>query len=464
MDSITRNQDSLVDHIVARLSSLNQMSTPGAGASEGVIVPPTLQLIISPEILPGLQGDSSTAKAHVSSVVKVQALSAKKAQTSVTNPQNNLNDYHTPDFDEEDKAKKIEEKIKLLEDQMKTIKGEDNYYGVDAIELSLASDLIIPSKFKESLSGSGIRWYNQLNRSHIKTWKDLAKYFLEQYKHVNDMRPDRVMLHLVIITSGNFYDLIMTEEMIEITIKQEKIDGGESSKRPPMKKKEVEINNINTSKGVTTSKSKPTTVVPLGTSRQDAKEPMRKNKYFEPIPMAYKELYQHLFETHVVSSYLVEPLKPSYPKCYDENTYCEYHGGVPRHAIENCLAFKRIVQRMSNRNWIHFNNLESPNIAQNPLSNHQESGVNVIINEKVKRVKTSVSEVKSPLAWVWRQMVRAELLVPHPNTSEYECELEFYEEDQDTPEVDIYTAGDSPDKGFGVNHPLIIVSKVKVAD
>ncbi|KAE8692135.1 hypothetical protein F3Y22_tig00110858pilonHSYRG00062 [Hibiscus syriacus] len=585
LESIKKNQESLVDQIVAKLSALQQASAPRAGSFEGLTIPPTSQVVISPGVLPE---DSSATKGKValpgdSSSTKGKAASTVKIQTFATIPDNHPDNYHVPDFDEEDKAKKMEEKIRMLEDQMKMVKGDQDYYGVDAMELSLVPDLVLPPKFKvpefekfngnncpsaditmfcrkmtgyvgndqllihcfqESLSGSAIRWYNQLNRTHIKTWKDLAKSFLEQYKHINDMRPDRVMLqslekkhnesfrqyaqrwrdlavqvhpsldeketrklfvqtlkapyfgHLVAITSGSFSDLVMAGEMIELAIKQGKIEGGDSSKKSLVKNKEREINNVNTynpNKGVTISSSNTTAAVPSGTSKQNQREPRkeREREQFDPIPMTYKELYQQLFDTHVVSPYPMDPIKPPYPRWFDENVNCEYHGGVQGHSIENCLTFKRLVQRMRNKNWITFNS-GTPNVAQNPLPNHQETGINAVTIEKGKRVKLSVSEVKAPLVWVWSQMVKAGLLALYPDTAGNEygnhccyhneeghkvqyCpefktlvqlmmdrkELEFYEEVQDSPEADVCATGESSERRFGRGSPLVITPKAK---
>ncbi|XP_038999482.1 uncharacterized protein LOC120125037 [Hibiscus syriacus] len=97
-----------------------------------------------------------------------------------------------------------------------------------------------------------------------------------------------------------------------------------------------------------------------------------------------------------VSPYPMDPIKPPYPRWYDENAHCEYHGGVQGHSIEGCLAFKRLVQRMQNKNWITF---DTPNVSQNPLPNHPETGINAITTENGRRIKTNVSEVKAPLAW-----------------------------------------------------------------
>ena len=48
--------------------------------------------------------------------------------------------------------------------------------------------------FQDSLNGSATRWYNLLNRDQVKSWADLAKAFLVQYKHMTDIAPDWLSL------------------------------------------------------------------------------------------------------------------------------------------------------------------------------------------------------------------------------------------------------------------------------
>ncbi|KAA3481391.1 receptor-like protein 12 [Gossypium australe] len=48
--------------------------------------------------------------------------------------------------------------------------------------------------FHNSLIGSVAKWYNQLSRTKINSWKDLAQAFMKQYSHVTDMTPDRITL------------------------------------------------------------------------------------------------------------------------------------------------------------------------------------------------------------------------------------------------------------------------------
>ena len=113
------------------------------------------------------------------------------------------------------------------------MEGSDVYGLVDAYKMSLVPDLLLPLKFKvptfdkydgtkcpsahlymyckkttgytsndkllihcfqDSLSGSSTRWYNFLSQDQIKSWSDLAKAFLVQYKHMTDTALDRMSL------------------------------------------------------------------------------------------------------------------------------------------------------------------------------------------------------------------------------------------------------------------------------
>ena len=120
-----------------------------------------------------------------------------------------------------------------MEEKFKEMESTDYRGGIDAKELSLVPDLVFPSKFKipefekyngtscpeahitmfcrrmaghvkndqllihcfqESLVGAASRWYNQLSRAQISSWKDLAQAFMKQYGHVVDIAPDRITL------------------------------------------------------------------------------------------------------------------------------------------------------------------------------------------------------------------------------------------------------------------------------
>ncbi|KAK5774671.1 hypothetical protein PVK06_042527 [Gossypium arboreum] len=130
-------------------------------------------------------------------------------------------------------AKQLEECCRWLEEKFKALESADGHHGVDAKDLSLVPDLVLPHKFKmpefekyngttcpeahitmfcrrmtgyvnndqllihcfqDSLVGATARCYNQLSRAGINSWRDLAEAFMQQYNYVTDMTPDRITL------------------------------------------------------------------------------------------------------------------------------------------------------------------------------------------------------------------------------------------------------------------------------
>ncbi|XP_016716626.1 uncharacterized protein [Gossypium hirsutum] len=115
-------------------------------------------------------------------------------------------------------AKQLEEHCRWLEEKFKALESADGHHGVDAKDLSLVPDLVFPHKFKmlefekyngttypeahitmfcrrmtgyvnndqllihcfqDSLVGAAARWYNQLSRTRISSWRDLAQAFMQ---------------------------------------------------------------------------------------------------------------------------------------------------------------------------------------------------------------------------------------------------------------------------------------------
>ena len=72
----------------------------------------------------------------------------------------------------------------------------------------------------------------------------------------------------------------------------------------------------------------------------------KKIKMYHSLPMTYRELFPILIQNYGISVLTAKPRRPPYPKEYDANARCEYHGGVIGHSIENCTAFKDKVQAL----------------------------------------------------------------------------------------------------------------------
>ncbi|XP_017647832.2 uncharacterized protein LOC108488023 [Gossypium arboreum] len=232
------------------------------------------------------------------------------------------------------------------------------------------------------------------------------------------------------------------------------------------------------------------------TNQQSPESNARKNTerpQFTPIPMTYRELYQNLFNVHVVSPFYLEPLQPPYPKWYDTNAQCEYHAGIIGHSIENCIAFKKVVERFIKVGIVRFDDSAMPNVAGNPLPNHTDQGVNGISEGKNKKIKCEVAKVRTLLRQVWREIIMRGLIalnlgreskeernyyefhneVGHEIQEYVEFralvqnmmnnkEIEFYEETKNPVEGDICALeGESTVQNQTVNYHVVIISRPK---
>ncbi|KAL4379560.1 hypothetical protein GQ457_02G043180 [Hibiscus cannabinus] len=409
-------------------------------------------------------------------------------------------------------SKEIEYRCKRLEEKLEALEVVDTFSGFEANELSLVPNLVLPPKFKvrefekyvgtsyprahftmfcrrmtgygrddkllihcfqDSLSGYTTRWYNQLSRHRIKSWKDLAKAFLEQYKHVSDMVPDCLTLQhmkqksnesfrqyaqrwrdvaaqvqpplgeketmvifiqtldgpildrLIGNATTNFSDLVLSGELIENAVKSGRIDSGGSSshRKSSSGRKDQEMNpsgvyNVGYSKPMTISQPNPTSA-----NAQSSKKPESNSKpsweklSITPIPITYGELFHQLLKQGLVAVNYVSPLQPPYLYWYKADAHCDFHGGIPGHNIETCITFKRVVQNLINAGKLAFETPDKPNTAKNPLPNH-EGGVNAISEENNKIIKTYVSEIKSPFIWVWRKLFEAKVIDQGATTPE----------------------------------------------
>ncbi|XP_050896973.1 uncharacterized protein LOC127103781 [Lathyrus oleraceus] len=123
----------------------------------------------------------------------------------------------------------LERRFQMMEERFKAMQGPVTF-GLDAADMCLVPDVKIPPKFKvpsferyqgvtcpnnhirafcrkmaahsnderflmhffqDSLSGASMEWYMQLERTHIRTWRELAEAFLKHYQYNSDMAPYR---------------------------------------------------------------------------------------------------------------------------------------------------------------------------------------------------------------------------------------------------------------------------------
>ena len=104
---------------------------------------------------------------------------------------------------------------------------------------------------------------------------------------------------------------------------------------------------------------------------------VKKLMEFSPILMSYADLLPSLITNQMA---VVNPGKiyqSPFPRWYNPNTTCAYHGGVPRHSIEQCVAFKHKVRSLIDARWLTFQE-DNLNVRMNPLASHGGSAVNAV--------------------------------------------------------------------------------------
>ena len=67
---------------------------------------------------------------------------------------------------------------------------------------------------------------------------------------------------------------------------------------------------------------------------------VKKPMEFTPIPMSYADLLPSLIANQMVVLSPGKIFQSPFPRWYNPNVTCAYHGGVPGHSIEQCVAFK----------------------------------------------------------------------------------------------------------------------------
>ncbi|EOX99283.1 Uncharacterized protein TCM_007907 [Theobroma cacao] len=356
---------------------------------------------------------------------------------------------------------------------------------MDATELCLVPDVLIPAKFKvpkfekydgtkcpmahitmycrkmaaqshddkllihffqDSLTGSAARWYVQLDRNRIKTWKDLARAFIAQYKHVDELAPDRLSLQtmekkqsenfkeyaqrwrdtaaqvqppltdkemtvlfintlralfyerLIGNATKNFTDLVLSGEIIEGAIKSEKIEGHE----------------IASSKKGSTPKKKERDMQPVAHNSQQAHnfKPYYPYPPYQPFypnignitqnPYVYQHVPQPTFQTNVLSQ--TPPPRPV------ASTNNPGHG----HSTENCTALKHKVQALIKAGLLNFAKKDSSSVDGNPLPNHGRSTVNAIHEGMIRRVKKGIDEIQTPMDKMFEALSKINAITPEP--------------------------------------------------
>ncbi|KAL5191851.1 hypothetical protein HKD37_04G011073 [Glycine soja] len=82
--------------------------------------------------------------------------------------------------------------------------------------------------------------------------------------------------------------------------------------------------------------------------------PEKKPVEFTPILISYVDFLPYLLDNAMVVASPSKILKPPFPRGYNSNVTCAYHGGVLGHSIEHCMTLKHKVQSLIDAGWLRF--------------------------------------------------------------------------------------------------------------
>src|SRR3954471_901329 len=263
--------------------------------------------------------------------------------------------------------------------------------------------------FQESLAGTQLEWYYQLESTNIHTWEDLVVAFYKQYQYNSDLAPTRMQLqsmsmgpkesfkeyaqkwrdlagrvkpslndrelvdmfmntltgpfysHLLGSSSSGFTDLILTGERVESGIRSGKIQVATSS--GTIKKPYNGRNESKTVGAILVSSQAPTQQQQKNQRKQQGGQRTWKSKpkrSFTPLHMPLSRALQHLLNQSLIT--LLPPYSaPANPAPgYKHDARCDYHSNSPGHDTEDCGPLKHKIQDLIDEGVVEFGQPKKP--------------------------------------------------------------------------------------------------------
>ncbi|KAL5162508.1 hypothetical protein HKD37_07G019615 [Glycine soja] len=151
-----------------------------------------------------------------------------------------------------------------------------------------------------------------------------------------------------------FVNLVFTSKRIKVGLRRGKFDYPALMNRKPGANEENENeggthamipfslpNTLSTKNAQSFTKATPKSTAKPGWNFQENK-PVE----FIPFPLPYADLLPYLLDNAMAVISLAKTPQPPFPKRYNPDMTCAYHGGVPGHSIEHCRTLKHKVQSL----------------------------------------------------------------------------------------------------------------------
>ena len=152
--------------------------------------------------------------------------------------------------------------------------------------------------------------------------------------------------------------------------------------------------------------------------------PQWERPQFDPIPMTYTKLYPKLIQGGMLVPVSIPPIRPPYPRWYNENASCDYHFSNMGYSLEDCTALKWKVSEFIKKGELTFEDEDIPNVNGNPLPNHEGSKVNAVEDSPDLQVTRDVKNVRMPMRLVHEALVKAGRLKDKQEKKEEEMSQE----------------------------------------
>ncbi|KAL5179444.1 hypothetical protein HKD37_01G000748 [Glycine soja] len=195
----------------------------------------------------------------------------------------------------------------------------------------------------------------------------------EERNNNNDNRHITSVLlwKMVGYTPSSFADLVFAGEMIEVGLKREGENEGETHvvtaipihpSFPPTQQCHYSANNKSSPYPPPSYPQSLSTALPMTnttfSTNQNTNQEMnfaaKKPVEFTPIPVSYADLLLYLLDNSMVAITPTKVHQPPFLREYDLNAMCACHGEVPGRSIEHCRALKRKVQGLIDAGWLKF--------------------------------------------------------------------------------------------------------------
>ncbi|KAJ1426533.1 hypothetical protein SESBI_10277 [Sesbania bispinosa] len=137
--------------------------------------------------------------------------------------------------------------------------------------------------------------------------------------------------------------------------------------------------------------------------------------HFPKLSISNADLFQRMFDAHLISENPVHPMEPPFPAWYNPNLTCKFHMGVAGHSIEDCEAFKTAMRKLIACGRLDIQEEKGPNIVHNLIPNHERGNqANAVEKEEVLIKK--VLSLRTPMGQIFEGLKKAGYNVTIPST------------------------------------------------